>query len=253
MLYDCHVHTTHSCDADTTLAQAIAAATDRGIGLIITDHMELDFPIPPPDFRLNVPRFFAESSPLRSEKLLLGIEIGITDRSMQANNALVQAHDFDFVLGSVHVLHGREVDEDLYADMDEAAVYHEYLTKCAQLVRSADIDALGHIDYPLRSTSRELPYADYREEFSTLFDVLLSHNILLELNTSRLSDPVAYANLLAIYSAYQAQAGCYVTLGSDAHEPQEIADNFSLAKTFLLEAGLTPVHFVRRRMAIDEA
>ena len=251
MLFDSHVHTIHSCDADTTLAQAITAASTKNIGLVITDHMELDFPIPPPDFRLDVPHFFAECSPLRSDKLLLGIELGMTERNMAANNDLVQAHDFDFVLGSVHVLHGREVDEDLYAGMDEAAVYHEYLNKCAHLVLSADIDALGHIDYPLRSTSRELLYADYREDFNILFDALLARNILLELNTSRLCDPVAYANLLVIYRAYKARGGRYVTLGSDAHEPHEIADNFALATELLQAAGLIPVYFVRRQMVID--
>ena len=35
MLFDSHVHTIHSCDADTTLAQAITAASAKNIGLVI--------------------------------------------------------------------------------------------------------------------------------------------------------------------------------------------------------------------------
>lgn len=252
MRYDAHVHTTLSCDADTTLAEAIRAAQEQNVGIVITDHLDHDFPIPPPDFRLDVERLFREYGPFRSENLLLGVELGLTENSIAFNQEIIRQYDFDFVLGSVHVLFGREVDEDLYADMDEAIVYHKYLTACAKLVRQVDIDALGHVDYPLRSTSRELPYADYAAEFAALFDALLAHSIVLELNTSRLSDPAAYANLLTVYRAYQARGGRYVTLGSDAHEPQEIADNFALAQEFLRETGLIPVHFAKRRMVIDQ-
>jgi len=214
--------------------------------------MELDFPIPPPDFRLNVPHFFAECSPLRSNKLLLGIELGMTERSMAANNDLVQAHDFDFVLGSLHVIDGREVDDSLYAECDEAAVYREYLLEAARLVEEVPMDALAHVDYPLRTTSRELPYADYTTEFSALFAAMLRRHVCLELNTSRLADATAYANMLAVYRAYRESGGCYVTLGSDAHEPQEIADNFATAAEFLRETGLIPVHFCQRKMIIDK-
>jgi len=81
--------------------------------------------------------------------------------------------------------------------------------------------------------------------------VLVRRNIVLELNTSRLADEVARANLLAIYHAYRECGGQYVTLGSDAHEPQEIADNFAIAAEFLRETGLIPVHFCKRQMLID--
>lgn len=85
------------------------------------------------------------------------------------------------------------------------------------------------------------------------FDVLIERGVVLELNTSRLAlGPEVYANMLAIYRAYQARGGRHVTLGSDAHEPQEIADNFAIVREFLQETGLFPVHFVKRRMIIDQ-
>ena len=77
-------------------------------------------------------------------------------------------------------------------------------------------------------------------------------NVCLELNTSRLAERAAYDNLLAIYRSYRESGGRYVTLGSDAHEPREIADNFSLAEVFLQETGLIPVHFFQRKMIIDK-
>ncbi|MBR3764559.1 MAG: histidinol-phosphatase [Clostridia bacterium] len=252
MIYDSHVHTVLSCDADTTIAQAICAAENKGVGIVVTDHLDVEFPAPLPDFRLDVDRMFLEYSPLRSERVLLGVELGMTESSIGRCREIAASYPFDFVLGSVHVLDGREVDDALYADRDEAEVYREYLTEAARLVEAVDVDALAHIDYPLRTTSRELPFADYAAEFGALFAAMLRQNVCLELNTSRLADGAAYANLLAIYRAYLEAGGRYVTLGSDAHEPQEIADNFGAAAAFLTEAGLIPVHFCQRKMIIDK-
>ena len=243
MIYDSHVHTTLSVDADTLISDALHMAEEKNIGLVVTDHLDWDFPAPFPDFRLDVDRLFREYGPLRSERLLLGVELGMTERSIDKNREIIRSHDFDFVLGSVHVLDGVEVEDSLYRHQDEAEVYRRYLTTAAQLVSTISIDALAHVDYPLRTTSRELPYGDYRNEFGALFAALLEQDACLELNTSRLGDAVAYANLLEIYRAYRTAGGRYVTLGSDAHEPGEIADHFNLAAAFLRESGLTPVHY----------
>lgn len=252
MIFDSHVHTTFSVDADTTIAQAIRAAEEKGVGLVITDHMDWDFPAPFPDFRVDLDGFFREYGPLRSEKLLLGIELGLTENCIEKAREIAAGHDFDFVLGSVHVLNGREVDDALYRDCDEREVYREYLRAAANLLQRVDVDAFAHVDYPLRTTYAELPFADYQAEFAALFSVLIRRNIVLELNTSRLADQAAWVNLLNIYRAYRACGGQYVTLGSDAHEPQEIADHFAIAADFLREAGLLPVHFAGRKMLIDQ-
>lgn len=252
MIFDSHVHTVLSCDADTTIAEAIRIAEEKGVGLVITDHMDVEFPAPFPDFRVDLPRFFREYAPLRSERLLLGIELGMTAESAGKCREIAASQPFDFVLGSVHVLRGHEVDERMYADCDEAEVYREYLREAARLVALVPVDALAHIDYPLRTTFRELPYADHAAEFEVLFKAMNLCNVCLELNTCRLADGAARANLLAIYRAYRESGGRYVTLGSDAHEPQEIADNFALAADFLRETGLISVHFCERKMIIDK-
>ena len=252
MIFDSHVHTTFSVDADTTITEAIRAAEEKNVGLVLTDHMDWDFPAPLPDFRVDLPGFFREYAPLRSEKLLLGIELGLTANSISKANEIAASHDFDFVLGSVHVMNGREVDDTLYREQDEREVYRAYLKEAAMLLETADVDAFAHVDYPLRTTSAELPYADYRVEFAALFDVLVRRSIVLELNTSRLAEEAAQQNLLDIYRAYRGRGGRYVTLGSDAHEPQEIADNFAIAANFLRETGLMPVHFCKRKILIDQ-
>lgn len=251
MIYDAHMHTVMSMDAVTTIREAMTAAAEKGVGLIVTDHMDWDFPAPFPDYRVDLDAFFREYAPLRNEQLLLGIELGVTARSLEKVNAIAASRDFDFVLGSVHVLEGEEVCLDMYAVQDEAEVYRRYLREAAAMVRAADIDSFAHVDYPLRFTSRELLYEEYEAEFAGLFDALLEKQVCLELNTARLDKPEAYANLLNIFRAWRAHGGRYVTVGSDGHNPGAIARHFSLACDLLREAGLTPVHFVARKMIID--
>lgn len=251
MIFDSHVHTTLSVDADTTITEAIRTAELRGVGIVVTDHMDWDFPAPFPDYRVDPEQLFREYGPLRSGRVLLGIELGITAASVGKCREIASAYPFDFVLGSVHVLEGREVDEALYRDRDERTVYREYLREAARLVERVEMDALAHVDYPLRSTACELPCADYAAEFRALFAAMLRRGVCLELNTSRLAEPAVYANLLEVYRLYRACGGRDVTLGSDAHEPQEIAEHFDRAAAFLRETGLRPVHFAGRKRIND--
>ena len=72
MIFDSHVHTVMSCDADTTLQDTIRTAEEKGVGLVITDHMDWEFPAPFPDFGVDLMRFFREYASLRNEQLLLG-------------------------------------------------------------------------------------------------------------------------------------------------------------------------------------
>lgn len=252
MIFDSHVHTVFSTDADTTLAQALQVSAEKNTGLVITDHMDVDFPAPWPEFRVDLPGYFRACAPLRSERLLLGIELGLTERSLTQANEIAAGYDFDFVLGSVHVMDGREVDDTFYRDEDELAVYRRYLRKAARLMETADVDAFAHVDYPLRSTRTELPCDAFRAELTELYEALVRWGIVLELNTSRLGDEAARANLLEMYRLYAQCGGRYATLGSVAHEPQEIGDHFSAALDFLQTCQLSPVHFCRRRMVVDQ-
>ena len=116
------------------------------------------------------------------------------------------------------------------------------------------IDIVPEEFYEKLEANKELAHTSQvnAAEFAALFDVLVRRNIVLELNTSRLADQAARSNLQAIYCAYRDCGGRYVTLGSDAHEHQEIADNFTIAADFLQEIGLIPVHFCKRKMLIDQ-
>lgn len=57
-MFDSHVHTSFSCDCDMPLEKkAIDKCRELGVGIVITDHMDIN-PFRGPEFTFNVPNFF---------------------------------------------------------------------------------------------------------------------------------------------------------------------------------------------------
>lgn len=44
MIFDSHSHTTFSADSEMKAADAIAMAEKAGVGLVFTEHLDLDYP-----------------------------------------------------------------------------------------------------------------------------------------------------------------------------------------------------------------
>ena len=70
----------------------------------------------------------------------------------------------------------------------------------------------------------------------------------MEINTRRLSNKEACNNLINIYKAYKQVGGKYVTIGSDAHNAEDIGANFIIANNICEICGLKPVYFRNRKM-----
>ena len=50
MLFDTHMHCDYSCDSHMQFADAIAAAKQANIGMIVTEHWDYDYPTNPDAF-----------------------------------------------------------------------------------------------------------------------------------------------------------------------------------------------------------
>jgi len=113
---DFHTHCSFSTDSDATPESMVQGANEKGLScLCLTDHMDLDYPGTTKDkpiFEFNPADYFAALSPLKeaySKELTLGIgiELGLRPGRPDLNNRMQQMlgqYDFDFVLGSVHLL-----------------------------------------------------------------------------------------------------------------------------------------------------
>ena len=254
MIFDSHMHSKFSTDSIMKIEDAINTAKERNLGIIITDHMDLAYPVKE-DFKFHIPSYFNEYEKYRGDKLKLGIEIGLTEDTLLENEAIPKNYDFDFVLGSIHAVNNLDIYVDYinqgYDKNTFFKYYFENMLTCVKLYNN--FDSLSHIDYPCRYCkfeNKEINLENFKDIIAEIFKTLINKNKVLELNTSRLHIKEARSSLIDIYKLYKDLGGKYITLGSDAHIQNSIGKNFNLAFSFLESLNLQGVYFNKRNLEL---
>lgn len=254
MLFDTHLHTRFSTDSEMEFADLRATSLQKNCGIIITEHMDLNYPVSE-KFTFSVGDYFAAYKSYRSNRLLLGIEIGLRTDCIENNRQIVSYHPFDFVLGSIHVINQHDLYYDpFYEGRSKQAAYQDYFQSMLDCVQGNDfIDSLGHIDY----IARYAPYPDpevHYHEFSEAIDAILislaQRDVALEINTRRFADKQVIDHLVPIYHRFHELGGQYVTLGSDAHRPEAVANQLEDAWNLANRCNLQAVYYQDRQRKI---
>ncbi len=251
MLYDTHMHTTFSTDSRMTIGEAAARGRELGMGIIVTEHLDLDYP-KPKAFIFDTDEYFRAYGDWRSDTLLLGIEIGMRADLVRENAAVIAGNPFDFVIGSIHVIDHIDIyQEDFYLDRTKAEVYGQYFGQMLDCLGCYDfIDSLGHIDYIARYArfdDPELHYGEFQDELDAVLGRVAEREKALEINTRRMGDADVVAALLPVYHRFRQLGGKLVTIGSDAHRPEEIGKHFAVATDLAAACGLRPVYYRDRK------
>lgn len=253
MIFDSHSHTAFSADSEMKAADAIAMAEKAGVGLVFTEHLDLDYP-GEMDFSFDPQAYWQAYEPYRGDNLRLGIEIGMNEAILEGNLHFLEQEPFDLVIGSQHIVDGQDIYYPAYYEgKSKAAAFHRYYELMAENVRryGAHIDVLGHIDYISRYApydDPEVSYGAFQEDIDRILRAAIETDTVLELNTRRLGSRLACKELMPVYTRYRELGGRYVTLGSDAHISDAVAVNFGAAEELAAMVGLGLVTFVERRM-----
>ena len=253
MIFDSHSHTAFSADSEMKAADAIAMAEKAGVGLVFTEHLDLDYP-GEMDFSFDPQAYWQAYEPYRGDNLRLGIEIGMNEAILEGNLHFLEQEPFDLVIGSQHIVDGQDIYYPAYYEgKSKEEAFHRYYELMAENVRryGAHIDVLGHIDYISRYApyaNPEVSYGIFQEDIDKILRAAIETDTVLELNTRRLGSRLACKELMPVYARYRELGGRYVTLGSDAHTADAIAANFGAAEELAAMAGLQIVTFAERRM-----
>lgn len=252
MLYDTHIHTQFSHDSKMRVQDAASMARELGLGIVVTEHIDLNYP-DPEAFRFNVDDYFNAYAQYRSKQVLLGVEIGLSSEDLNDNRLIVQNHPFDYVIGSIHIVNFADTyHESYYQGKTKQQAYGEYLDTMLECVLVYDfIDSMGHIDYICRYAryqDQHLYYEEFKEKLDPVLIALARHEKCLEINTRRIGDKDNAGHLLPIYKRFKEVGGKYVTIGSDAHSTRDIGKNLKEALDIADYAGLKPVWFCERQM-----
>ena len=217
-LADYHVHSTCSPDGHQTMAQAAEAAVRQGLReLCITDHVDTihwGTLAPRDDFDWEESRRqFHEAQALWEDRITLrrGAELGEAQLSFDRADRLLAGEELDFVIGSVHLSGKKFANMDLYYIEKGSEAYYDsvidsYLDDVLALARWGRFQVLGHLTLPLRYIN-----AQHR--------ALIPQGVGIECNTNRGNEPLPGEEILRLYRSL---GGEIITLGSDAHRPEDV-------------------------------
>ncbi|AAK80673.1 histidinol-phosphatase (PHP family) [Clostridium acetobutylicum] len=252
MVFDTHLHTLFSTDSKMNIEEAIDAGEKKNLGIIITEHIDLNYPVKG-EFVFDIDKYFKEYNKYRSNKVLLGVEIGMGEEIKEQNKSINDKYEFDYVLGSIHLLNGLDLyEKTIYKSSPKKEVFEMYFKTMLACLRCHEyIDSLAHIDYISRYAAYhdgEIYYNEYSDYIDEVLKFIVDREIVIEINTRRLNKKEVCENLMPIYKRYSELGGRFVTIGSDSHYKDSIGLNFKNALKMAENCNLKPVFFEKRLM-----
>lgn len=253
---DSHVHSGNSADADNTVDELCKRAVQLGLRAItITDHCEANIYDDPQnsefgDFSRLIPQSVKEVKRAQEKyagKLTVycGIELGEPVQNLSAAQRALSLADFDFVLASVHNIRG---EQDFYwLDYREDTVEKllgRYFDEVLQTARWNHFDSLAHLTYPLRYIKNKLgidvDLGLFRSQTDMILRTLAVNKKALEVNSSGLRQKIGKTLPdREIIARFRELGGEYVTVGSDAHNTEDLAKGLEQALAIIKECGFT--------------
>lgn len=245
MFSDYHVHSSFSFDSDETMENIITSAISLGMKQIcITDHQDFNLPVAGETPLINIEEYLSSISKLQSKykdqiQILSGIELGLMNGNEQLCSALLSRHNFDFVIGSCHVVDNRDAYYPAFwAKRTDREAFELYFNTLLHALKNFhNIDALGHLDYIVRySPNKAANYSahDYQDIIDEILKFIINNDIKLEINTSNFANGFDFPNPHTdIIKRYKELGGTYVTIGSDAHNARDIGYCFEKAETIV--------------------
>ena len=190
---------------------------------------------------------FVRSTPLR-----LGIEMDFVPGAEDRIANLLDAHDFDYVVGSVHFVGDVAVDHEGFdawkATGDAERVWGRYFEMLAEAARSGLFDILAHPDLvKIWGKGRPLPDRDPRFFYEPAVEAIAESGIAVEVSTAGLRKPVGEIYPAPALAEMCVDAGAPFALSSDAHTPEQVGYGYDAAREFLDDLGVEEIAVFERR------
>ncbi|MDO5541409.1 MAG: histidinol-phosphatase HisJ family protein [Eubacteriales bacterium] len=246
---DFHLHSSLSADSDTPMEEMIQRGLALGLRtMCFTEHMDYNIINEGLSFMVDTDIYHKKYLELREKykariELLFGIELGIEPQNKEFLENYVKSWDFDFVIGSSHIIDGFDPYYPAYFEgRTEEESYRRYFeTITENLSAFSDVDTYGHLDYIVRygpDKDKYYSYEKYRDLIDPALKMMIEKDVGLEVNSAGLKKGLAFPNPHPdIIRAYRRMGGEIITVGSDAHCPENIAYDFETVRSLLLECG----------------
>ena len=247
MIGDRHLHTVFSLDSQNPPEATIEAAIRLGMKEIcITDHCDMDLGS---GWIMPAEDYFPALRKLKKEyadriDVHIGVEMGLNPECNDEINAFLAKYPFEFVIGSIHTMIGKDPYFREHFDMDDREFFRIYFeTTLQRLLSGNDIDSFGHFDYVVRYGTRKGELYDPSENaevIDAILSELIRRDIALELNTGGVRKGIDFIHPHPfILKRYRELGGHWISVGSDAHSSKNVGSCFAQAEELMAEYGLT--------------
>lgn len=259
MLVNYHFHSICSFDGEYPLTDMCRAAEKAGITrLCLTDHCDLVDEHGKPwdkfswaDVDRQLEAAWAEFPEL---ELRRGIELGQAILRPDAAERVLARPDIDFVLGSMH--NDPQLGDYYYMHITDKAqgqaLLETYMESLQKLGETDYFDSLAHMTYPLRYMNARdglgVSLKPLSDQIREILKMLVYRGKALELNTSGYrtngGEPLPGEEILRWYREL---GGELITVGTDAHMPEHMADGLERGIELLRKTGFRYLTLYNKR------
>ena len=187
--------------------------------------------------------------------LALGIEADFLPGREDRIANLLDAREWDYVLGSVHFLGDEAVDMEGEFDVwrsvaDPDKVWRRYFQTLGEAARSGLFDVLSHPDLvKVWGDERPRPAGDLRRYYELAMDGIAESGVAIEVSTAGLRKPVREIYPAPAFLEMCLEAGRPIALSSDAHVPADLGYGYEQALELLESVGVDEIAVFERRQA----
>jgi histidinol-phosphatase (PHP family) len=248
---DLHVHTEWSWDAPHgSMERSCERAIEVGLPAIaFTEHADWAL-VHKGQHSVDLAGYFDSIERCRAKfkgiRILTGVELGEPHWYPAETAEVLAAGPLDQVLGSIHCIriNGEMVDASQFPERaagDFPGAVREYFRETLAMVESGQtFETLAHLDYPKRywlDGARPYREADYEGEIRAVLKAAAATGRVLEVNTTR---GRVLSPDLTVVRWWRELGGQAVQYGSDAHQPDKVAEGFKVATQMVESAGFKP-------------
>ena len=243
-MIDYHMHTDYNSDAEGKVEDYCKSADEKNIEEIcFTNHFilirlkEYQESIRPEEV-VNYLKDIESAKKKFKVKIKAGLEVDYWKDKHEKIEKVLDAHQLDFRLGTVHYIGNicvsgvKEEAWPFFQNKSLVEIYEAYFRRVIETVESGLFDALAHPDYIRKNVfkcfGKELPFEKYRKIVEKVVEALVENKVGIEINCSGyfhgLNDSFPSSDFFKVCLENGVKV---ITLGSDSHRPSSIGRNIN--------------------------
>ncbi|MBT4286994.1 MAG: histidinol-phosphatase HisJ family protein [Deltaproteobacteria bacterium] len=259
--FDYHLHTGCSADGSGTVKDYCREAVRKGfIEICITNHQEwisaangyYDYAMRNTNWHKLLRDIEAARQDFPELSVKLGCEIGYYPQYATEIIQFTKELPFDYVISSVHALENKTLSDVKISGSKDKNVQikwiRRYYSSILEMVQHDYFDCVGHFDV----AKRHIPFQALEACQDLINDIaksMIKYDIGFELNTSHwfLANQECYPGL-EILQVFKDVGIKKVTIGSDAHSPENLGQGILKGLEILKKAGFASLCTFSKRI-----